>query len=387
MIVLRRRAILIAGAALAVAGCGSSHNGGGNVAIDDVPAQYAGAACPTLQMCLGPFVATFLGGNCQTALEDQLADQDLPRWKMAIAMGTIVYHGDQVGPCAAAIQAAGCSVLASSNLPPACQGVFEGTIAVAGPCNMDEECMGDSYCDFSGSGTCPGTCKAKAAMGGSCTDDIECQNGLVCNGGSCGMPVGSGDACGGSTDANCPTGTFCIGANAMTPGTCRTLTSLMTAASGATCKPPTDSGDVVLCQSGLSCGVDMVGAMGATFKCTGLSTAGGACQYGFPDPCPTGQYCNADISMGMVSGTCTALPTAGQPCDSSSVAPSCADGLACISGTCVRVGRIGDACTTDDGCYSKNCDSGSCAAGPYCTNASGSGMSMLPPMSTPPAGG
>ena len=121
------------------------------------------------------------------------------------------------------------------------------------------------------------------------------------------------------------------------------------------------------CMEGLSCAITgFMPGSGVTAECIGPADSGGTCNVGFPDPCPEGEYCDADLMSGEIEGTCTALPTDGEPCVEGAVFRACAAEHVCSEGTCKSVGRIGDPCDADEQCYSGNCDGGSCAEAPLC---------------------
>jgi hypothetical protein len=99
----------------------------------------------------------------------------------------------------------------------------------------------------------------------------------------------------------------------------------------------------------------------ASFECAMPVAADAACPLGYPDPCPDDQYCMMGGTPGM--GTCTSLPTAGQPCASG----QCALGLRCVvpdgamSGVCSVPARLGQPCTANAGCVSGSCEDGVCS--------------------------
>jgi hypothetical protein len=77
-------------------------------------------------------------------------------------------------------------------------------------------------------------------------------------------------------------------------------------------------------------------------------------------PCSADVAC--DLGLACVSGICRSLPRMGEPCPYG----RCADvGARCASGTCVPVGLAGDTCMDDSECsqYAR-CDGGHCAEVP-----------------------
>jgi hypothetical protein len=350
--------------ALALTACGDDDRAGSldPVPIEALPTVLAGAACSKLEACyadLSDVVDALLGG-CRARVEGSVTNATLPRVQMAIAMGTVVYDEMAAGACIGALSSASCSTIASGSLESMCAEAFQGTVALGGMCNIDEECEGDAFCQFGGS--CPGTCTATGAAGADCSGDDQCAAGLQCNAGSCAAPAGHGAACGGpSGGADCAGGDFCVGESSTSAGICRSPGEIFTVAEGGTC----DVKGFVLCRTGLSC-TAMASAGGApVFVCRPGVGAGAACSVGFPDPCPDDQFCDADISAGELAGMCRALPTAGQAC-ARGVFTRCAEGFICNSGTCARVQPNGGPCTMSDECFSSTCDGTVCTAPPFC---------------------
>ena len=76
--------------------------------------------------------------------------------------------------------------------------------------------------------------------------------------------------------------------------------------------------------------------------------------------------CDADLDAGQNEGTCVSLPDEGEPCAATPLAAGCAPGLACVAGECAHIGRVGDPCTADAGCYSGSCDGDTCTAASEC---------------------
>lgn len=326
-------------------GCGED-GGGGAGAIEDLPSAYARATCDIFEDCFGSFAEDVLG-DCEEALRAQIEDQSLPLWESAIAAGTLEYDGSAANRCLDAVRGASCADVTVE--PAACTDVFVGTVAAGSSCSTSEECAGDAYCLVEAA--CPGTCTASTPSGGACADDDECAVGLACIGGMCGAPAGEGASC--ADDDECAGFLSCFNDR------CTSLPDLATAGMGDACDP--EGG--MLCRAGLSCvitGFDP-GTETVTWECVGASSSGGACNFGVPDPCPSDQACDADLSSGSFEGTCQALPTAGMLCE-----VDCADDLECISGTCRALQRLGSSCTSGDECYSSECSGGVCVS-PSCT--------------------
>jgi len=159
----------------------------------------------------------------------------------------------------------------------------------------------------------------------------------------------------------------CVGATDTAAGTCQPLSSAFAVARGDACDPDTG----MLCVVGSICGLTSfdIASGDVMWTCEASVRAGAACHIGFPDPCPDSQYCDADPETTMnFDGTCTDLPTAGMACVTSPAADfgkSCAPGSVCDGELCGTLGRLGGACTGDQGCASDHCTDGVCAA-PAC---------------------
>jgi hypothetical protein len=338
-------------AVLSLAAC---DNGGGVVPIEQLPARIAPSYCALFDRCENPFITQylFLGGACEDSIEPLLEDSFIGRATEAIRAGTVVYHGELVSSCLAALDASGCSV--DSLGGSTCTEIFTGTVSAGGDCNWDEECVA-GYCSTS-DGMCPGTCAARIAEGGTC-NGAGCEPGLSCVSGTCQRPATAGQPCEGAGEPPCSgIDLTCVGSSSETAGTCTAWSDVLSGGVGAPCNVPDD-----LCDEGLSCVFAGVVMGMASFECAMPVAADAACSLGYPDPCPDHQYCMMGGTPGM--GTCTPLPTAGQPCASG----QCAVGLRCSStdggmgGVCVVPARLGQPCTGDGGCVSGSCEDGVCS--------------------------
>lgn len=352
--------------ALVAVGCGGDDDdddGGGPIPIEELPGEIADVYCSGILPCLGPLESFFLNGaDCQETFTAQFEDQQVPRWQAAIEAGTLVYHPEEARGCLDAFLDAGCDI-PSTRTPPECEAALEGTVALGGDCNDSLECEGALYCHFENQ--CPGACDSLEAAGSPCTDDGDCEDGLSCQGDECMAPAGEGDACGGDGDPDCSLGLFCVGADEGTSGACQPVDELLTGRDGDACDP---IGGGPLCREGLSCILDSVtpGTFEPVFLCAGAVASGAACKPGFPDQCPDDEMCDADVDAGELDGTCISLPDDGEPCAGTTLGAGCAPGLSCIDNVCTQMARIGEACTTDDACYSATCDGDTCAAPPAC---------------------
>ncbi len=354
---------LAVGAAVACGSTSDGGSGGGGVPLEDIPARFADASCKAVRACFGGAYDALLGGeSCEgsamAAVDDLIGDL-----KRRIDDGKLTYDGKAVDACLAAIEARGCGF---TDEPEACEAVFEGAVAAGGDCGASEECVAEHYCKASGA--CPGKCAPLEGAGGRCTHDDDCRDGLACSeGGECQAPAASGDRCGGASDPECAPGLICVGADeeAQTSGNCRALDELLSGKEGDDCDPLSGP----LCGAGLSCvfeGFDeTTGTLLAT--CAKKLAAGADCNIGFPDPCPSDEFCAAETMM--LSGTCEKRPGAGSPCASgpfSDAPDTCAPNTRCDGGSCRERQKIGGSCETDDVCLSEHCVGGKCAPAGGC---------------------
>lgn len=353
----------IVGSLFLMGACGSSSSDGGgakNVPLSDVPPLYADALCSALEACLGGVMDSFLGGaDCREVTTARIQD-DFASLSQAVADGRAKYDGTKIQACASAIEALGCAI---DQAPEACVSALDGTVAVGDDCTRDYECKGsDTYCKVGSS--CPGTCAQRESAGAGCSDDDHCAVGLKCTLGKCAAPATAGQACGGSAGTECAMGLLCSGGDDGEVGTCLDVDTAFSAKEGEDCFT-----NAKFCELELRCtveGYDPV-AQAVIAKCRKPVAAGAACNPGFPDPCPTGQYCSRPSATSF-DGTCSASPTAGQPCasDLSNEPAICAPGLACDGGTCRALQNLGGPCQNPAACYSEKCDGGKCVPGNGC---------------------
>jgi len=354
----------------AAAACGG---GGGDkkqsVPIEEMVAIYATTLCSIVDTCNGPapvdFVGLSLSGSCAEEIQRTLEDSWLPLAKDAIARAAVIYHGDKVRECEAAMRSASCASLSNARIA-VCEEIFEGTVDPGGACTLSDECKGENFCKVTG--TCPGACTAAGREGAACDGgDEACAAGFVCDDDRCVAPVALDGACE-EDGAPCADGTRCVGADPSTgtAGTCKEYASLFTAAPGETCNPQQG----LYCREGSYCAVTSYSAGKPGYSCVGASPAGGSCKLAVPSACPAGTVCDvtfAQIARGDYDGTCAALPGEGAACVQYLVFKACGEGLSCVDDVCVRKARLEGACTDDDGCYSGNCASGACATKDPCT--------------------
>jgi hypothetical protein len=172
--------------------------------------------------------------------------------------------------------------------PPGCGGADEAA------CRTDADCPDSSYCPFivcktGCAGTCPEKiCRERAGPGADCGPSLDrnhsCLDGLVCN-----------------------------------------------TAVGLTCTPPQPIGGPCAVESDCAGSDDPAGPYCAVERATQVGVCAPAGELGQGEPCPVERACGPDLTCGDV---CLPALAEGQACPD---APdSCADGLTCRDGVCVR---------------------------------------------------
>ncbi|MGC4070620.1 MAG: hypothetical protein QM784_39310 [Polyangiaceae bacterium] len=271
--------------------------------------------------------------------------------------GTIFYHSARAQACIDAVSRLGCEGLLERDQPE-CLDALDGKVELGGDCDLDEECAGSALCQSSG-GTCPGKCVGLLKQGQSCGADGDCDDGLQCSKETklCVMPAGKGESCENGSPP-CGPGLLCLGKGddgfPKTPGICRDATDALSGSEGTACDP----GAGLLCKAGLSCVAQSYEAANAkvAWQCvkSGSYLTGESCKPGVPDPCSSGNYCKTGTGLLALTGTCTAIPDALQPCGTGFGA-QCKAGAVCVSGICQEFADNGVSCTGDDMCYSEYC--------------------------------
>ncbi len=350
-----------------VVACGGSSDDGLNgpgvgVPIDDIPKKLGAVTCDLFKGCFGGLYEAFtLGEDCETTYETASRDE-LPKLKAAIDAGTVLYDGTKVDGCIAAIKAGGCQ---DNPDTPECDAVFQGTVETGGDCELGAECKStNDYCLVGSS--CPGKCAPREQAGGACKRSDDCAAGLTCSDDTnkCVKPAAIGAACGGGSEPDCGFGGFCIGSDddAGKPGKCLASDEATSGKKGDDCYAE----DKPLCGPDLRCALDYdTTAMAIVGKCAEPAESGGACALSIPSSCPAGEYCA--VAPMTVTGTCTKSPVAGEDCiTASGIEDHCGPDLRCDGGKCRARQNLGEACESDDVCYSGNCLDGGCAPGGGC---------------------
>lgn len=342
-------------------GCSSeSSSPSKSVPLSDAPRLLAESLCTAVNDCdPGLYQLLAPGEDCKTHFERTLSD-GLSETQSEIDAGRMVYHGSELQACADAVRIAGCK-LENALRSDTCLAALDGTVPLGGNCSSNDECKGVAYCNSEASaGTCPGKCTAVGKQGDTCSDDEDCDVGFACSPGDqrCHEEARAGESCGGSAGLSCALGLYCFGANQQTntEGTCKELAEIFVAKSGESC-------NIIggpLCATNLSCVLTAVQPKPA-FTCIEKVGPGASCQFGYPDPCPTDQYCKrTGVTL---AGVCTPRPATGEPCGPepfNGTPAVCAPSDRCQNGTCQAQKPLGGSCESDDGCLSSYCFRGKC---------------------------
>jgi hypothetical protein len=349
-------ALVFAGSAIA---CSDSNpKSGSSIAFEELPAKYAEAACVAYQKCFGPLFSVFLNGSdCADLSTKRFESGTLSLVAAKIEQGTVVYNSSKAQACLDVVSTLTCDGLLERD-QPACLAALDGTVALGGDCDLDEECKGSALCQSS-SGTCPGKCVALLSAGQACEVDGDCDSGLQCSKETklCVTPAVAGENCENGAPP-CSPGLLCLGkeddATPKKPGVCRSTADAFKAAEGEAC----DVKAGTLCQTGVSCVADSldVTALTITWLCvkTGSYKTAEACKPGIPEACSTGNYCKVGTGLAALNGICTAIPDVLQSCGTG-LGAQCKTGAVCVAGLCQSYAENGVGCTGDDMCYSEYC--------------------------------
>jgi hypothetical protein len=349
----------------ALVGCGGG--GGASVPLADLPPKLADSLCKAYQNCYGDIFNLFLGGaDCTTVTLQRIENGSFPLLQGKVDQGKMHYDGSKAQACLDSLSARTCAQMLDRDSPE-CLAALDGTVALGGACDLDEECKGEALCS-SPNATCPGQCASLLVAGQACSQDSDCQAGLQCSTETklCVQPASADQACEYGSPP-CGPGLLCLGKDDTnkTPGTCRTTAEAFSGVENGSCAPTLGQ----LCQTGLACVADSVTLVppAITWTCvkTGSYAANAACKPGFPDACASGNYCKTGTGVLALNGTCTTIPAAGETCGTG--LSQCQPSAACVSGLCQNLAQNGVSCTGDTMCYSGKCGtSGGCEANLPC---------------------
>jgi hypothetical protein len=310
-------------AVLLVSGCSDD---GGSIDIDHLQGALIDRYCTVYVDC---GVMEDLA-QCRAYFDKSFsADTDIIA---AVKAGKVIYHSDKAAACLDLIGGS-CNrdeVLGSRTNGQVCDDVYEGTVHADGACGLDAECISqDCQKPSCTQACCQGACVGdtppppRGAAGATCNSDSDCENSFCDqNALKCAAYLADGASCTSSTQCRSYS---CSG----TPGACQTLV-----AEGATCTSSTQCREIAdSCNTQHVCdrGVAVGSACTSSADCKPL------------DQCDT------------TSHLCAKRPVLGDACAGTY---DCFDASWCDStNTCVAPQADGAACTDDQACTSKNCDS------------------------------
>ncbi len=321
------RSLLLLG--VVVAGCGDDP-----IAIKDLPGDILDARCNRDVACANdPDTAT-----CQASHTGATDNESLTLFADVDA-GVIKYDAGAAAACLGEFKSS-CTFAGLHTAPDvsACDGVFTGTVATGGACEINQECAGHAVCTQTdtacnrNTACCAGTCSADVpqptvvAIGGACDGNTK-----VCANQTAYCKIASGTQSGTCTALVTGAGTACDVFDACAnPLYCDTSGS--GSGSSGTCKKAAATGEACMQDAGISC-ADGRDYCNAAMKCTRLPTVGEAC----PDGACVG-FATCE------SAVCVARPGAGDACVVGAQA-SCLGNLTCTNGTC-KLPPAGMSCKT-----------------------------------------
>jgi hypothetical protein len=189
----------------------------------------------------------------------------------AVTAGSVKFEPSEGEACTSAVQSLTCPPLSQTVKASfsACVKALAGTVAANGPCTLDVECEGNSFCSglYANTAPCTGTCKPKVGKGAPCGEGAECDVGLMCFG------TGQSPTC---------------------------VTPPATAALGAACGYDAKTKVTTACNIGLACSLK-------TLKCVTPVAIGDSCTQGASE-CVTFAYCDP------TQDKCVASPGLGGDC-------------------------------------------------------------------------
>lgn len=345
---------------------------GNPIPLEELSSRFAGAYCKAYLDCVGPELAALnREADCASTLRNQLDNTLFARITQLSSKGELTYDQALAGACIDEIEKSGCDAFTFRD-SPACNSALEGKVGEGANCEVSPECTGALVCRRTETnGTCKSVCADRGIAGDTCYVDDDCENGLVCfaTTSKCVAPRKAGEACQGPTEPDCKTGLICLGSDEKKAGKCVTSEEAFKKPVGEKC-----TFEDALCAGGASCAA--TSATGG--ECVAAVSSGAKCwPVAFPGQCPTGEFCkpvaaltgdNAiDFPNLLKQGTCTALPTAGQPCTPPiSLSPRCTADAVCSDKKCVPVRANGETCAANEECWSGVCSNGGCTLPAQC---------------------
>lgn len=318
--------------------------------------------CDRWERCNGTNATPWGTERCEDWMERRLSNVVHARYDEGIRRGTLSVNPNAESACATLLGGTceweafadvagglgGLGALGSIS----CGEVVVGRVAVGGDCVMDEECVGNAWCQqVSCMGGCHGVCVAPIAAGGvNCRRDADCAAGLACVFGApstcVALPI-VGQACAPGEGRRCAFGARCEG------GMCLDVSDTPNTL-GAAC-----GNGRAPCASGLFCSESGV--------CAAELSTGSACSNGLTGVggrgCATGLWCAP-------SNQCSVALSVGDACvpTSGGGIPACSTPLVCGQGNvCITPRDNGEPCVSAIECASFNCAAARCTAPPYMT--------------------
>ncbi len=338
--------------------------GHGDLTAAEFPAVYAQAYSAPVSRCRHQ--AGYLAQQDLADTRDNFAI-DLPK---AIKLGRAAFDSKQAQACIAALTGRGCGRVTET--PASCWNAVRGLVPDGGACGWLLECT-HGFC--SGDNGCPATCIGALTAGAECpnkTSNAQCDArlGVECISSVCSPPLAAGGAC--DETSRCAAGLFCDSFDSKCAPqhneqvVCGTDEECV---DGLYCQLTSGGG---LCRKkvaqGKPCGEDQDHAIAAENECQdGLLCLGFARKPPRPGICgvpgDVGSSCAASAQvpgcaqgLNCSGGLCTLPPGPGQTC----LNGACLDGTAYCdaSGQCQALLADGAACTQDQQCQGRHCDSG-----------------------------
>jgi len=270
---------------------------------------------------------------CVTARNADLANchRERPSFAVTAACASAVLTDVPIG--------ATCTQYACANGDGFCDPILARCEPLA---DLGAECAGgcrEGLCRNDGT---TNRCLLPRGDGAPCEDDGACDDGLRCIDATCEPPRAADAPCNADRDCRyahrCEVDR-CVPTDACTPGsdtcgdggTCLVLHGTRLCVARALGDP---------CEHAEEC---PAGAWCADNRCAIAAPQG--------DPCSDGVYCAAGLACSFGDFTCQPIPRDGQPCALGVFGPSlCAEGLACLAGTCGPLPALGAACAIDNRC-------------------------------------
>lgn len=352
-------------------GGGSSGTGGGSsdagLALRTACATLNSKRCETLRSCGAIDDTTDAYRSCVAWLTATWCGPT--QWPSRVEVGTLRYDAVRAQSCATDWATRSCSDWATE--PASCKSFLLPAVSLGGRCyDGYQECT-DGVCR---GGACPRKCLARGAIAEVCLTNADCQTGLYCRPA---VGVSGANQCTafGAESAPCGPTQLCAPGFICNAGGCRRLPApeqpcvlgrcddsafCVTAVDGGVCEARRDAG--VGCSDDSQCGGELV-CDAVTQSCAAASAALGA-ECVPRQRCPAGSTCLLEAGLGR--GVCGSLRRAGDPCVAST---DCQGHLTCVEGdggrSCGPLLKNGASCTTSRDCLALSaCVSGNCVALP-----------------------